>query len=999
MNTRTSNPAGSVWHRWDPHIHAPGTLLNDQFGTCDTVLSDYLKALNECTPPIRALGITDYYVLDSYEKLKAEVDAGRLPHVDLLFPNIELRFAVNAAKGSPINVHLLVDPSGHDHIEQTKRFLRNLKFEFDGEDYGCTNDELIRLGYAYNSSVTEDHHALRTGVQQSKITPRNLSDAFKGSQWARANILIALPASKNDGAGQLQDDGLRALREQLQRSATLIFSGNPRDREYWLGAGTDDLALLRDKYGAPKPCIHGCDAHEMTKVGKPDADRYCWIRGDVTFDTLRQICFEPARRVCIGQQPPTGGRASNTIKQVAITNATWLKSPIVPINSGLVAIIGARGSGKTALVEMIAAGTKSFDSAHTRRSFLERAKNYLSETLSTITWGNDDKQTAAVHVDELVFDGGSPRIRYLSQQFVDQLCSSDGLADELVHAIEDVIFDAHTPDSRLGAGSFEELRDLKTEAVQRQMERYREQIREISEEMSAQDDLRRTLDDLRKRRDADAATVERLKRDRKALTPTDNQTILNRLEGIREAAETRSRAIAMLERRELKLASLKLEAREFRDTDADTALSQLKFEYAEAALTETQWAVFKLKHSGDVDDLLDKELAATRADIARYRGPGVGEADEVLGDGLITAPPYFSESTVLSELPLSLLLKEQRRLETHIGIDRARRKRYVELSDKIGRSENTLAQREQEIRAAEGANDRLANLVTQRQEAYRNLLQRIGREEKLLAALYKPLQDRLDAQSGTLAKLAFSVNRIVDLDAWSDAGERLFDRARQGPFKGIGTLTEIINEQLREVWNKGSADDIAEAMADFRKQYGADFWKHAFQDVLKSRDARKRWFERVSEWLYSTDHVKVTYGLTYEEVDIQQLSPGTRGIVLLLLYLSIDVDDERPLVIDQPEENLDPKSIFDELIERFKEAKTRRQIIIVTHNANLVVNTDADQVIVAERGAQTPTTLPNISYKSGGLENPDIRMAVCDILEGGEQAFVERAKRLRVVFS
>jgi predicted ATPase len=67
-------------------------------------------------------------------------------------------------------------------------------------------------------------------------------------------------------------------------------------------------------------------------------------------------------------------------------------------------------------------------------------------------------------------------------------------------------------------------------------------------------------------------------------------------------------------------------------------------------------------------------------------------------------------------------------------------------------------------------------------------------------------------------------------------------------------------------------------------------------------------------------------------VDIERLSPGTRGIVLLLLYLAIDREDDRPLIIDQPEENRDPKSVFDELVERFREARLQRQIIIVTHN-------------------------------------------------------------------
>ena len=103
-------------------------------------------------------------------------------------------------------------------------------------------------------------------------------------------------------------------------------------------------------------------------------------------------------------------------------------------------------------------------------------------------------------------------------------------------------------------------------------------------------------------------------------------------------------------------------------------------------------------------------------------------------------------------------------------------------------------------------------------------------------------------------------------------------------------------------------------------------------------------------------------------------------------------------MIDQPEENLDPKSIFEELVARFRKEKLRRQIIIVTHNANLIVNADADQVIVAKCGPHNPENLPDISYEVGSLEDTYIRAKVCDILEGGEQAFKERAKRLRVSF-
>ena len=83
----------------------------------------------------------------------------------------------------------------------------------------------------------------------------------------------------------------------------------------------------------------------------------------------------------------------------------------------------------------------------------------------------------------------------------------------------------------------------------------------------------------------------------------------------------------------------------------------------------------------------------------------------------------------------------------------------------------------------------------------------------------------------------------------------------------------------------------------------------------------------------------------------------------------------------------------------FLTAKTRRQIIIVTHNANLVINTDADEIIIAESGISSAGSLPEIKYTTGGLEEENIRKAVCDILEGGEDAFKDRARRLRVRLS
>jgi hypothetical protein len=222
-----------------------------------------------------------------------------------------------------------------------------------------------------------------------------------------------------------------------------------------------------------------------------------------------------------------------------------------------------------------------------------------------------------------------------------------------------------------------------------------------------------------------------------------------------------------------------------------------------------------------------------------------------------------------------------------------------------------------------------------------------------------------------LKKLSFSVSREADVAAWAKKGEQLVDLRQSSSFKGKGTLPQLGEAALKAAWETGDTPTVSTAMAKFREDHQADLLAGA--PVPKSD--------------YGTDHIKIEYSVDYDGVDIRKLSPGTRGIVLLLLYLALDTEDDRALIIDQPEENLDPKSIFDELVGLFVDAKRKRQVIMVTHNANLVVNADADQIIVASAGPHLPGKLPPITYMSGGLENAHIRRAVCnrlvDHLHGG----------------
>lgn len=126
--------------------------------------------------------------------------------------------------------------------------------------------------------------------------------------------------------------------------------------------------------------------------------------------------------------------------------------------------------------------------------------------------------------------------------------------------------------------------------------------------------------------------------------------------------------------------------------------------------------------------------------------------------------------------------------------------------------------------------------------------------------------------------------------------------------------------------------------------------------------------------------------ISYGGRPLERLSVGQKGTVYLCLKLATQAFTQ-PLIFDQPEDDLDNEFIIEELVDIFRGIKQFRQVILVSHNANLVVNADADQVIVAKNDAGV------LRYTSGSLEDPATNQAVRRILEGGDAAFLKRELR------
>ena len=156
------------------------------------------------------------------------------------------------------------------------------------------------------------------------------------------------------------------------------------------------------------------------------------------------------------------------------------------------------------------------------------------------------------------------------------------------------------------------------------------------------------------------------------------------------------------------------------------------------------------------------------------------------------------------------------------------------------------------------------------------------------------------------------------------------------------------------------------------------------------------------------DNYFLNFVITYQHDTLDAMSPGKKNLVVLKLLIELN-NSEYPILIDQPEDDLDNRSIYDDLVQFILKKKSQRQIILVTHNPNVVVGTDSENTIVANQAGQVMERTNRryqFEYCNGAIEDSfeddsakgilykkGIKEHICDILEGGEKAFKEREAR------
>lgn len=662
-------------------------------------------------------------------------------------------------------------------------------------------------------------------------------------------------------------------------------------------------------------------------------------------------------------------------------NPSWIDAWEVPLNQDLIAIIGSRGSGKSALAELIAyaGGARFFSGNEDKRdTFLSKASHKSSANQVPIIGANIQLKWRDGTVDNPTISPSlqsgrtEEKVKYLPQKFVERLCAPDN-TEHLEQEIERVIFQRIKRTERLDASTFHELRDAETQTVGIKRQRAGEIIRSLNQSIA---DAQARLG-ARPAKEAELARLkgelERLEKTAPQL-PAQNQADLKELEKwTTKSKELEEKIVAVNE----KINALdKIKARfELLREDLNRFNSEIAAQLDNVGLTDRG------------DALVVQWPAGALPIITARRQELVGQVAALKDTNGAAEPETLADVTKrIADLKAQLQMTDAKRKQYDKFLrDKEQLERAVQALDKeIAELKNVVAPQIKQFQA-----DRL--------EKYAATFGLLKEEKDILERLYQPLRDALAASNETAKKLTFVSRISFNYANHATRGMEILDR-RKSVFRENSDL-EIA---LKKFWDEIESTDFEDASVRAAiTQLQESFLTLNGEKIPLNGQLRKDYTPRdFANWLFAVDGFSVTYSVRFDGKDLQLLSPGEKGIVLLLLYLEAESEDNRPLIIDQPDDNLDNLSVYPNLIDYFRARKTTRQIIIITHNPNLVINTDAEQVLVANfDGSRSP----KIGYRSGSLEDSNpagpivgIREEACKILEGGTKAFQLREQRYSI---
>ncbi|MFC1877410.1 TrlF family ATPase, partial [Thermodesulfobacteriota bacterium] len=498
-----NDPKGSIWRKWDLHVHTPASIINN-YSDPDP-WERFIRGLEKLPPEFKVIGVNDYLFIDGYRRLLSEKENGRLTNIDLLLPVIELRidkFGGTTGHLSRVNYHIIFsDDIKPDIIEQ--QFLNALPKEYIiSPQYNDlktkwnalpTKQSLEDLGKLIIESVPEEerdkfYHPLIEGFNNLCIGLDTIKEALQ-SHYFEGKYLTAV--GKTEWADIKWTDQSIAEKKTIINSADLVFI-SAESVEAWEKAKkslTD--AKVNDHLLDCSDAHSFSDAEYKDRIGKC----FTWIKADTTFEGLMQIIHEPEDRVSIVNTPEKLVHVQNNktkhIKSIhikrkagATLSEIWFDNKL-PFNPGLVAIIGNKGKGKSALSDIIGllCDTKQYKDFTflSEANFRQPAYNKAQYFEAELTWESDISISRGL--DDGVDLQKPELVKYIPQHFLEKICNQlpETEESEFDQELKKVIFSHVDQADRLDTTTLDELLAQKTSEAYRTIEILKQELHEINE--------------------------------------------------------------------------------------------------------------------------------------------------------------------------------------------------------------------------------------------------------------------------------------------------------------------------------------------------------------------------------------------------------------------------------------------------------------------------------------------------------------------------------------
>lgn len=1023
------NSVGSVWCKWDLHVHTPasyhwkGQSFHEQDpeqrdATCQAIIEKFNQL------DVSAFCIMDYWHFDGFLILRDYLRRNANSTTKTIFPGIELRVPV--AANYRLNAHVLLSDELSD--EKLRFFLSILRFH-GRADKSLIKESFIEIARRYGDDKlnemgfkpehrSDDAKMLELGYKTALVSHESLLNA--NNQVGKDNCLFVLPYGTSDGIAGLdwkthlyEDQALMSwadcfeTRKQVQVD---LFLGNgyPRNPQV-------QVDFLKNIGGFPKPVFSGSDAHSVGSYGVYPSNRVTWLKARPTFRGLKQVCHEPKMRCYIGDQPPklkhveenpTRYMKSISLSKVrgsSLVDEHWFDGKELQLNPGLIAIIGNKGSGKSALADILAlAGNSRCSKMEFLNSnrFRSTGNNKAEHFEATLTWHDGTPRTVNLGDES---DPQEPeRIRYLPQHFIEDLCNeiASGNETNFGRELKKVIFSHVAEEDRLNLGSLDELLDYRIEARKeaygqelRTLHALNGQILAVEQEISIDslasyekslglknlelealektplaivekpvqdpDDVEtkatiKKIDDKKSELKQLETQITKAKGDR--LSAVADQASLLRLKGQLENYRDYHQRFIEEHEEEFTLADFKID---------DIVLLKIDFEPIEKRLIEVETDLERLSL------LIDGKAAVEDQPVVK----GL----ETLSAECLLAITSLQDTLNAPEKAYQAYL---RALDSRT----ARKAAIIGTADKADTIEYFKARI---IRATKQLPQELELLKNQRRDVVRKLHTELLAMRDEYVKLYAPVQKIASEAVKSAHAIKLDFDASIAVKDFEDDFLLFVHRGRTGNFYGDDESRTVVKELLAAFDFDNTESVVAFTDSIMRK---LTVIRRDDEDITipigpQLRDADK--IEQLYNFIFGLEYLEIRYNLRLGGKDISHLSPGEKGALLLVFYLLLDTE-EIPIIIDQPEHNLDNQSVVRLLVDCIRTARGRRQIIVVTHNPNLAVYCDADQLIYCSIDKADGH---KIEYMTGAIEESKINVKAVDILEGTYPAFDNRAKK------